>query len=99
MGKHRRRGAAAGDSAASAEWLDADRRTRWPPLRTSRACARRVAVPAAILPGCDMVATDSEALRRRAWDAAASVVDPEIPVLNIADLGVLRAVAISNGAV
>lgn len=46
-----------------------------------------------------MVATNSEALRRRAWDAAASVVDPEIPVLNIADLGVLRAVAISNGAV
>ena len=32
---------------------------------------------------------DSE-LRRRAWDAAASVVDPEIPVLTIADLGVLR---------
>jgi len=36
--------------------------------------------------------SDSE-LRRRAWDAAASVVDPEIPVLTIADLGVLRDVA------
>ena len=38
-------------------------------------------------------------LRRRAWDAAASVVDPEIPVLTIADLGVLRDVAIRDGQV
>jgi len=29
-------------------------------------------------------------LRRRAWEAASQVVDPEIPVLTIADLGVLR---------
>jgi ring-1,2-phenylacetyl-CoA epoxidase subunit PaaD len=38
---------------------------------------------------------DSE-LRQRAWDAAASVVDPEIPVLTIADLGVLRDVAVDG---
>ncbi|MGL9620079.1 1,2-phenylacetyl-CoA epoxidase subunit PaaD [Bradyrhizobium sp. U531] len=38
---------------------------------------------------------DSE-LRQRAWDAAASVVDPEIPVLTIADLGVLRDVALDG---
>src|SRR6202030_4751087 len=38
-------------------------------------------------------------LRRRAWDAAASVVDPEIPVLTIADLGVLRAVDVSDGRI
>lgn len=38
---------------------------------------------------------DSE-LRRRAWDAAASVVDPEIPVLTIADLGVLRDVIVAG---
>jgi ring-1,2-phenylacetyl-CoA epoxidase subunit PaaD len=38
-------------------------------------------------------------LRRRAWDAAASVVDPEIPVLTIADLGVLRDVAIAGDRV
>ncbi len=31
---------------------------------------------------------------QRAWDAAASVVDPEIPVLTIADLGVLRSVTL-----
>jgi ring-1,2-phenylacetyl-CoA epoxidase subunit PaaD len=38
-------------------------------------------------------------LRRRAWDAAAQVVDPEIPVLTIADLGVLRDVAVHDGRV
>lgn len=38
-------------------------------------------------------------LRRRAWDAAAAVVDPEIPVLNIADLGVLREVSVADGMV
>jgi len=38
-------------------------------------------------------------LRQRAWNAAASVVDPEIPVLTIADLGVLRGVAVSDGRV
>jgi ring-1,2-phenylacetyl-CoA epoxidase subunit PaaD len=37
-----------------------------------------------------------EALRRRAWDAAAQVCDPEIPVLTIADLGVLRAVEVAE---
>jgi ring-1,2-phenylacetyl-CoA epoxidase subunit PaaD len=42
--------------------------------------------------------TDAE-LRQRAWDTAAGVVDPEIPVLTIADLGVLRDVAISDGRV
>ncbi|KIZ42393.1 1,2-phenylacetyl-CoA epoxidase subunit PaaD, partial [Rhodopseudomonas palustris] len=38
-------------------------------------------------------------LRQRAWDAAASVVDPEIPVLSIADLGVLRDVSVHDGKV
>jgi ring-1,2-phenylacetyl-CoA epoxidase subunit PaaD len=38
-------------------------------------------------------------LRRRAWDAAASVVDPEIPVLTIADLGVLREISVNDGHV
>jgi ring-1,2-phenylacetyl-CoA epoxidase subunit PaaD len=38
-------------------------------------------------------------LRQRAWEAAASVVDPEIPVLTIADLGVLRDVTVSDGRV
>jgi ring-1,2-phenylacetyl-CoA epoxidase subunit PaaD len=31
-------------------------------------------------------------VRTRAWDVAATVVDPEIPVLTIEDLGVLRSV-------
>jgi ring-1,2-phenylacetyl-CoA epoxidase subunit PaaD len=38
-------------------------------------------------------------LRQRAWDTVAGVVDPEIPVLTIADLGVLREVAVSEGRV
>jgi ring-1,2-phenylacetyl-CoA epoxidase subunit PaaD len=44
-------------------------------------------------------AEGKEALRERAWAAAASVCDPEIPVLSIADLGVLRDVRIDDGAV
>jgi ring-1,2-phenylacetyl-CoA epoxidase subunit PaaD len=44
-----------------------------------------------------LIREDDAALRRRAWEAAASVVDPEIPVLGIADLGVLRDVRIENG--
>ncbi len=44
-----------------------------------------------------MVALQTRAdLHRRAWEAAASVVDPEIPVLTIADLGVLREVTVSE---
>jgi ring-1,2-phenylacetyl-CoA epoxidase subunit PaaD len=38
-------------------------------------------------------------LRQHAWNTAATVVDPEIPVLTIADLGVLRDVAIRDGQV
>lgn len=38
----------------------------------------------------ETLAGGDEALRRRAWDVAATVVDPEVPVLTIADLGVLR---------
>ena len=44
------------------------------------------------------VHNDAE-LRQRAWDVAAQVVDPEIPVLTIADLGVLRDVVVSDGCV
>src|SRR5208282_2027533 len=45
------------------------------------------------------VVHDDAELRQRAWDAAAEVVDPEIPVLTIAALGVLREVAVSGGCV
>lgn len=38
-------------------------------------------------------------LRQAAWNAAARVVDPEIPVLTIADLGVLRDVTVHDGRV
>jgi ring-1,2-phenylacetyl-CoA epoxidase subunit PaaD len=45
------------------------------------------------------IKTRDRELARRAWAAAAAVVDPEIPVLTIADLGVLRAVDVSDGRV
>ena len=43
--------------------------------------------------------TDRPETRRRAWEVAAEVVDPEIPVLTIADLGVLREVVVRDGRV
>ena len=38
-------------------------------------------------------------LLRRAWEAASAVVDPEIPVLTIADLGVLRDISAASDGV
>ena len=47
-----------------------------------------------------MVSSDtSNDLRQTAWNAAAQVVDPEIPVLTIADLGVLREVTVTDDGV
>ena len=46
-----------------------------------------------------MVTPRDAELRQRAWNAAAEVVDPEIPVLTIADLGVLRSVGVTDGRV
>ena len=43
--------------------------------------------------------SDRAALRERAMAAAAQVVDPEIPVLSIVDLGVLRAVEVEGESV
>jgi ring-1,2-phenylacetyl-CoA epoxidase subunit PaaD len=42
---------------------------------------------------------DNAAARERAWTVAAQVVDPEIPVLTIEDLGVLRDVQVEDGKV
>ena len=41
----------------------------------------------------------SDDLRARAWQAAAGVCDPEIPVLTIVDLGMLRDVKVAGSAV
>ena len=43
--------------------------------------------------------TSAHDLRQAAWNVASQVVDPEIPVLTIADLGVLRDVTITDGKV
>ncbi|MGK9232818.1 phenylacetate-CoA oxygenase subunit PaaJ [Inquilinus limosus] len=42
---------------------------------------------------------ETEPLRQRAWNAAAAVADPELPVLTIADLGILRDVTVQDGRV
>src|SRR4051812_1903415 len=92
---------ARGDPGAAKKRLDAARRPQRPAQRASRPSAQRIAVDAADISGCRMVIvnhSDAE-LRQRAWKAAAQVVDPEIPVLTIADLGVLREVTVQNGCV
>ncbi|TLX44364.1 1,2-phenylacetyl-CoA epoxidase subunit PaaD [Xanthobacter autotrophicus] len=42
---------------------------------------------------------DPAALRDEVWRVAGAVTDPEIPVLSIADLGVLRDVRVADGRV
>src|SRR6185437_9354306 len=86
---------------AAEKRLDAAGRPCRPPQRASRPSAFRIAVAATVVSGGDVVTdTLSHAdLRQRAWDAAARVVDPEIPVLTIADLGVLREVTVIDGGV
>lgn len=37
---------------------------------------------------------DHEVIRRQVWEAAAAVPDPEIPVVTVADLGILREVRV-----
>src|SRR3954462_9543965 len=94
---HRERG----DAGAAKKRLDAAGRSQRQAQRASRAPAQRAAVDAADVSGCHMVSAmfKEDQLRQRAWDIAAGVVDPEIPVLTIADLGVLRDVAVSDGCV
>ena len=46
-----------------------------------------------------IAALEDSDLRRRAWDIASRVVDPEIPVLTIADLGVLREVTVTDDGI
>jgi ring-1,2-phenylacetyl-CoA epoxidase subunit PaaD len=43
-----------------------------------------------------VVSAAADSTRERAWQAAASVLDPEVPVLTIDDLGILRDVAVDD---
>jgi ring-1,2-phenylacetyl-CoA epoxidase subunit PaaD len=87
--------------------LDAIGRARRPAQRTSGPSACPTAISAACLSGRNLVITMAQtsaacrqsAAQARAWAAAAAVVDPEIPVLTIADLGVLRAVRVEADVV
>ena len=38
----------------------------------------------------DMITASPDAVKRAAWEAAAAVPDPEIPVVTVEDLGILR---------
>src|SRR5579863_1831927 len=89
------------NAQSAQERLDAAGRPQRAAQRAPRSSAQRIAVDAAnISGGCMVIALfDDAELRQRAWDVAAGVVDPEIPVLTIADLGVLRDVVVSNGRV
>ena len=71
--------------------LDATRRPNGAPHRTSRSSPGRNAAHPSKLSRRQMVG-----LLDRARAAAATVVDPEIPVLTIADLGVLREVRMAG---
>ncbi len=44
-----------------------------------------------------MVAQSETTEARRAWDAAARVPDPEVPCINVAELGILRDVRLEDG--
>jgi ring-1,2-phenylacetyl-CoA epoxidase subunit PaaD len=45
------------------------------------------------------VVSAAASLEARAWRIAADVADPELPMLSIADLGILRAIRVAEGAV
>ena len=54
---------------------------------------------AVVTHGCEAVAPAASGRptpSRAAWDVAATVADPEVPVLTIEDLGVLRRVALAR---
>src|SRR3979411_167736 len=89
------------DTGSAQERLDAAGRPQRPAQRTSRASSQRTTIDATDVSGCHMVTSvpNDVDLRQRAWDAAAGVGDPEIPVLTRADLGILRDVAVTDGRV
>src|SRR5580658_2826745 len=80
---------------ASAEgWLDADRRAARRAFRTSRHDAGRDAGAATNVSGRAMVDRPAAGRLAAARVAAESVPDPELPAVTIADLGILRDVAL-----
>src|SRR5690606_6585115 len=76
------------------------------PHRVPRAAAGGAAGAGAGASGGDVVMNALETTARprpadaeaaRVWDAAAGVLDPEVPVLTIEDLGVLRSAELVDG--
>jgi len=44
----------------------------------------------------DIIELDRERIKQKAWETAASVPDPEIPAVTVADLGILRSIAVDK---
>src|SRR5262249_26764354 len=85
-----------GDPHRAREFVDrARRRPAGRAHRSVRLPRRRDAAPASLTPGSalvnDAVLIDEQAVRR----AAAAVPDPELPMVTIEDLGILRDVTVS----
>ena len=72
----------------------ARRRPARHPHRADGLPARRDAAPAPRPPGCVVVSTT--VVPRRGAGGCRAVLDPELPVLSIADLGILRDVAMAD---
>src|SRR4051794_23473039 len=80
----------------------AGRRAAAGAARRARSRARRAARPAAVAgpraPGSDLVsAVAAQRTTVDPWEIAAAVTDPELPMVTLADLGVLRDVRVEDG--
>ena len=95
--RHHRRHPRARHVGTTVGWLDAVGWSQRTTYRTSRSSAGGDAVPPAQLSGRHMV--DATSLRERALAALENVTDPEIPVLTITDLGILRDVSVHDDTV
>lgn len=73
-----------------------DRRSAQRRQNTAYPDGGTTAEPAAAEPAPDHELRPSDPEQARLWDVAATVNDPEIPVLSIADLGILRGVRLED---
>src|SRR5215831_4515269 len=76
------------DTQRSSRLLDAARRQTRNSQRTPRLYPRRDAILAKSLPRSPMVRTPN--VEREVWSWLEEIMDPEIPVLSICDLGIVR---------
>ena len=90
------RGVGRGDIEQARRRMDGCGRQTRPAQRASWLLAGRNAAPATFSPGCDLVSANIS--RDQVLEWLSEVPDPEIPVLTITDLGIVRDVTV-NGEV